>query len=479
MDNQKIYNDIVIAFFNIIKNEKLRTKIALNSEYKDKVVTLVCDLLALEKDHNCTFKNSEWSSVYAKSVVNITKEKIIFKKSEGKTTNDIYADYADILTVSMNLYDVKREVLTDSLIDITAEEIKLNSKVTITLKEMYAEKTAENPKIEVVDQSKEIPNINNNTAGTENAFNQSQFANTNNPIPVPPIQNPRFYPYKTKPNPKHIKQIKFAFGIIFAFLGILYIIFQIWLSTQTVLVNRQEYPGLFDNWNWLTSNSSQEIQNWNTISFNVMLAYTPSINPNLNWLFIIVVGFSITFVAYSYIRQPRQYREQFIFPWRITLFSIFVTVMIGFRFVYPQLWRSLTNSEVVIHENIGLLFRRLIENNFSAGPFPENFDASINAIFSTIFLETVSLSTVNTILWLEFSLCVATAALIILIIVINPRLDRQKLVRANQEWQKYVSEAMQGRKYNVDESLFESESEINKFNDNKKSKNKDNKDNKE
>gem|GEM_PF-5968746 len=59
MDNQKIYNDIVISFFNIIKNEKLRTKIALNSEYKDKVVTLVCDLLALEKDHNCTFKNSE------------------------------------------------------------------------------------------------------------------------------------------------------------------------------------------------------------------------------------------------------------------------------------------------------------------------------------------------------------------------------------------------------------------------------------
>gem|GEM_PF-6688102 len=127
----------------------------------------------------------------------------------------------------MNLYDVKREILTDNLIDITAEEIKLNSKVTITLKEMYAEKDAENPQIEVVDQSKEIPNMNNNTSGTENAFNQSQFTNINNPIPIPPIQNPRFYPYKTKPNPKHIKQIKFIFGIVFAFLGILYIIFQI------------------------------------------------------------------------------------------------------------------------------------------------------------------------------------------------------------------------------------------------------------
>gem|GEM_PF-5272743 len=38
---------------------------------------------------------------------------------------------------------------------------------------------------------------------------------------------------------------------------------------------------------------------------------------------------------------------------------------------------------------------------------------------------------------------------------------------------------MQGRKYNMDESLFESESEINKFNDSKKNKNKDDKDNKE
>gem|GEM_PF-5962498 len=45
-----------------------------------------------------------------------------------------------------------------------------------------------------------------------------------------------------------------------------------------------------------------------------------------------------------------------------------------------------------------MLFRRLIENNFSGGSFPNNFDASIEVIFSNIFLETVNLSTVNTIL---------------------------------------------------------------------------------
>jgi hypothetical protein len=45
------------------------------------------------------------------------------------------------------------------------------------------------------------------------------------------------------------------------------------------------------------------------------------------------------------------------------------------------------------------------------------------------------------------------------LLVINPRVDREKIMHANSEYQKAVMAAKQGQKYEMDPSLFEKEDE--------------------
>jgi len=43
----------------------------------------------------------------------------------------------------------------------------------------------------------------------------------------------------------------------------------------------------------------------------------------------------------------------------------------------------------------------------------------------------------------------------VLIIILNPKIDRNKLIKANNEYQKAVTSALKGENYEIDGSLFD------------------------
>jgi len=49
--------------------------------------------------------------------------------------------------------------------------------------------------------------------------------------------------------------------------------------------------------------------------------------------------------------------------------------------------------------------------------------------------------------------------IIVVLMLINPRLDRNKVMRANSEYQNAISAALSGKKYDMDQSLFDKSDE--------------------
>lgn len=456
MEAKKVYDDIVVSFFNIIRDEKLRTKIALNSDYKAKTISLVGDLLALEKDHECTFKETQWSQLFAKAVVNITKEKIKFEKPDDKSLTDIYADYADILTVSLNLYGVQKEALMNGVIEITAEELKVNSKVSLQLKEKFPEEVIgmkEENEVEVVDQSKESPN--NSNQQNQN-FNQYGDFSQSGEIPLPPMQNPRFYPYKTKP--KYMKLLKLIFGISFAVFTAVFVSIEIFLSLQNVKFSTGDYPNLFNNWAFIEKTGDVQP----SFSLNYSLFYMLMGNGGLGIFVTVMYALIGVYVSYTFIARPKVYREQFHIQIMSLVATTMLIIIIGYKFVSAPIWESVTN-QANIKSHLAKLFEDLIKNSDVNSTIPENFDESINTIYNDILLKQINLNVITALLIVEFTISLIIAILIITLFVLNPYYDKQKIIKANTEYQKVISEAMQGRKYEMDPTLFEDEIEVKNF----------------
>ncbi|ARU91564.1 hypothetical protein SCLARK_00959 [Spiroplasma clarkii] len=462
--SKKIYEDIVVSLFNIIKNEKLRTKIALNLEYKTKAISLVNDLLALEKDYDCSFKDTNWSQIYAKAIVNVTKEKLKFEKPDDKSETDIYADYADTLTVSLNLYNVPKEVLMSNNLEITAEEIKLNSKVTEQMKSLYTEQVEETtevlPIVEVVDKNSEQPNTN-----PKNQFFQDGFGGQQvnfGDIPIPPLQNPRFYPYRSKP--KNMKYFKLVSGCIFALLTLIFVIGEIVILSQSVKVSIVENPDFFSGWIFITDKKIEEL------ILPIMTGFTGANTQVLSYFTVLIGLASGTGVAYFLLTKPRHYRDQFRISWMIVFYALFFVIITGMKYITSAkyIWPAMVNQST---------FEVNLKSSFEAAARAANvewgyvsssvsnvtgWDANIRSIYQ-MFLDTNSIKLAAIFLWIEMAISFLALVVVITLLFYNPATDRNKVMRAVSEYQKAMGEAMNGRKYKMDPTLFEDEDVIRDF----------------
>ncbi|AHI52925.1 hypothetical protein [Spiroplasma culicicola] len=466
MDSKSVYQSIVEMLYNTLKNEKTRTKILFDADFKAKIIVLVDNLLSLEVDHEATFKDNKWSTAFAKAVVNISKEKLKFEKPENKSISDCYADYADTLTYCFNTYEIDRSVLTSTNEAVEEDKIK-EFKITDELKTKYSEDTIIASTVEVVDEKVEKPNTqqgfgsSSSKSGFE-SFGQSTNGGFGQPFtaPIPPMQDPRFYPYKSKP--KYMKWLKIALGATFGILGAILIVinFVSMYVGATVDINplfTGEPPVLtWTEWN-------KDITKLPfSISIFTYLGYSNSMAGG-GWLFIILYAFMIAWITYNMIAPAKRYREQFVFP----LINIIAPIMLIIFVLWGYIFNSFAFKGMTGNlDHIDFIARILKSNKIIIGKDQyDNFVAFFNSGSGKEFINTLDSQSKFGIplLWIQFIFAIASIIFTIVVIMLNPKLDREKVAYANNEFQTMINEALQGRKHEIDPSIYEDQAEIDAF----------------
>ncbi|AUB31663.1 hypothetical protein [Spiroplasma floricola] len=473
MEAKKIYQDSIFLLANLIKNEQLRVELLNNSEFKKQTIELINDLLVLEINENCTFKDQKWSPVFGKALVNITKEKLKFIKPEDKKADDVLSDITYIQTYLFNNLQISRDSLTDQNFELTEDLVKENSKITDEMKEKYL-KVSEKPEPEVVDKSKEQPNTNTNqqsgfqgfagvagaggNAGQGNPFMGSGL----NTIPPTPLQDMRFYPYSTKP--KYTKWLKLTLGIV---LG-LSVVFFILISIVFQLVSSFK---ITNDLNGLSGFDKEFAQAWSaylekrkSTQYSWYLSNSLGIQSGpFSIVILVILGLMMGWIIFTIVQPPKTYRQQFTIPGiNLVVPAMFLIMMI---FTCSRAIGYIFGANVPFSSLSGFL--AVVTNNKSMTT--ESFNNWINANKSgldqlvTAMNNHFDMTMAKILIWFFFISVLMAGITIIIILFLNPRLDREKIAKANDEYQMMISELMQGRSYEIDPNLYEPQEEIDAF----------------
>ncbi|AUM62695.1 hypothetical protein [Spiroplasma monobiae] len=474
MEANKIYQDSIFLLANLIKNEKLRVELLNDSELKKQVIELVNDLLLLEIDENCTFKDQKWGPVFGKALVNITKEKIKFIKPDGKKTDEVLSDITFLQTYCFNNLQISRDSLTDQSFELTDEFVKENSKITDELKQKYLKSTTSSkPEPEVVDKTKEKPNT--QQTGFE-GFAGAQSAQGNpfmGSVPPHPLQDVRFYPYNSKP--KYTKWLKLSLGIALGVCAIMFVLISILLTTFRFFITK-EMISVDNGW------STDFVSKWNEYLKDRAGVYWSLgnflgiVTGGTNYIYLILIIAMMSWIIYTIVQPPKTYRQKFIIPGINLVIPVMFIFMMIFNLAKPLgfIFGSDVHSELLQRtfavSVAGVQTQEALDNWISAN------NAGVNNLIN-IMSEGFNLLPIKILLWFFFISLIVASISIVAVLALNPKIDREKIAKANNEYQTMIAEAMQGRKYEIDPSIYEPQEEIDAFlkelKDRKDKKNKD------
>jgi energy-coupling factor transporter transmembrane protein EcfT len=183
---------------------------------------------------------------------------------------------------------------------------------------------------------------------------------------------------------------------------------------------------------------------------------------------LIYLGISV-YVCYSLLRPVRTYRQTFVVPTSLLIFSLFI-LLLGVA------WSAYSDKDVYSKMNIEDIYNWLksSDNKFftpasydvlkddTVNIFEKNHDAIVNYL-NQIFDSNLAAKQNAAIVAFSIFLGVGAGAFVSLIVTwsMNPKMDREKVMKLQTEIQLQMQYAMQGQKYDIDKSLFVPEAEYN------------------
>ncbi|WP_026389789.1 hypothetical protein [[Acholeplasma] multilocale] len=462
MESNKIYSSVAHLLNNVIKVEKLRYYLNSNTEFKDKFITQVNNMLALEIDFNEELNEVKWAKEFGKSIVKITGLKQRIEKSENKDLDSIYAEYAEFITYIVKNFKTPRTKLIDDSINFTVEDVKFNSVLNETMKTKWKEKEleakakeeaklAEEAKVEKVNPEdvkvNENPNQGQNMGnmgagagmfGPGMGFNPQQ--NFVNNMPIHPMQDPRFYPFDRKPS--WMPFAKMGLAIVSIIASILLIVGLSYVMATRIEVRTEDYAiKLFGNDGpfWvLKDNYTGEFPN------SVSLAGTFGFSTMNIFSYIFIVLPSV-YIAFDAFKKPNNMRMKYkAGMWPI----IFMIMFFGINIATIVNMVSIDNIERVWNKNFDTVLA-----DFNGDKFKD--------FFSLLYSNNASkFDAGSTLMVVALAMICVSIAFGIVLLIMNPKLDRQKIGRANMEFQNAVGMAMQGKSYTMDQSLYEDDNDV-------------------
>jgi hypothetical protein len=487
MEANKMYEDVVYLIFNVFKNEKSRTMLKVDPEFEAKILELINDVLLLEKDFNAKLDGNVWFAEFGKALVNILQVKAKFEKVDNKKVDEVYADYSSAMVYITKELELKRKEFEVLTVKPDPADLKFYQKVTSVMIEQYQKKAE--PKVEVVDDDKvkAKTDFSANTAAGGAGFSGANNSGPTGPTPNPgafapgmgnmrnPFLDDRFFPYKSKL--KHITAHKIVLSI--------FILLSIVMVFVVTILKTMVYTNVYfkDIFNFAGSDSIRinnettagadlgdygitMSNNWGAFGFvggfNNMTFYSGII------MNLIYLGISV-YVCYSLLRPVRTYRQTFVVPTSLLIFSLFI-LLLGVA------WSAYSDKDVYSKMNIEDIYNWLksSDNKFftpasydvlkddTVNIFEKNHDAIVNYL-NQIFDSNLGAKQNAAIVAFSVFLGVGAGAFVSLIVTwsMNPKMDREKVMKLQTEIQLQMQYAMQGQKYDIDKSLFVPEAEYN------------------
>lgn len=423
-----LYNHIASTLFNSLSNPIVRNEIKVNENILKYTELQISNLFFLESVLSKKLTNKKLAKEFLQLTANITDLALTVNKSQKKTALEILED-SNLLVVTIinSCKGVERESLE------RLQTVSLASFKNINDQISALSNFNTNHETEIEQSNHESENNLNQDNQSNNGqqqppvtpnmrnFNNNDMANLSKlgVLPQPPGANPNFYPFLTKPKAVPIlKQI--LSGILIA--SVLFIVITIIISTfvkgQLVIANDAD-----------------------PVKFNLSKAS--------GWLVSIMTIILYLGFAFSFLKRPRGQQDKYhlsYFMLGLLLFWLIVNVSDSFYQTSDKYYHSYFETRL-------------------------QKDQTLN---STVVADMKNLP--NFILFYVFSIISSTISILALFIVvalmfINPRVDRNKVIRANSEYQNAINAALNGQKYDMDQSLFDKE-EVNEPKSKKKSRKK-------
>ncbi|MDQ7983129.1 MAG: hypothetical protein REH79_02780 [Spiroplasma sp.] len=415
-----LYHQITSTLFNSLSNPIVRNEIKVNENVLKYTELQISNLFFLESALSKELSGKKLAKEFLQLTANITDLALTVNKSSKKTAIEILEDRnLLIVTIINSCKGIERESL-DKLQTVNSESFKKINDQIAALTHFTTDE-----EIDTVTESRELKETRQestsdfNQENQTNNFNQPQTNNLNNMrnlnnvdmanlsklgvLPQHPATNPNFYPYLSKPKviPK-LKKILSGMLLTSVLFIIITVITSVFVKGPITIVA-----------------GGPEVQ------FVLSKAN--------NWLILVMTMVLYAAFAYAFLKPPRLQRDKYhlsYFMLGLLLFWLIVTIAYF-------IWQT---SDGYYHTYFTAMLGK--EEKLNPDVIAQMKDLPNFMVFHIFSIVTSAVS-------------ILPLLIVIVLMLINPRLDRNKVMRANAEYQNAIAAALSGQKYDMDQSLFD------------------------
>ncbi|AGM24701.1 hypothetical protein [Spiroplasma chrysopicola] len=460
MKEKKLYAQTVYGLYHTFKDDTLKAEIIIDKEFKQLVIQEICNLLTLEKDFETDLNGEKYTVAFAQVLADITNESAKIEKKDNAKFSDLdekHAKFVQYITqrFKFDRDDIIKEVtISAEIIDKTADFVNKEDSLA-KAKEISASQLQPSAQTVQTNQAPGVAPFVGMGAGMPqfdpSQMDMSKMMQQMADMPIHPRLDPRFYPYNTKP--KHmllLKKVVAGFVIFAAALLVL-----VWALGSFLPITVYPKDGFWiwrnESQGWI-GGSGQPPEPAGTLGYDFLtsLMYKFGAAPGTPALFNIIMPILPgLFLGYELLGTKKFRRDNYT----VRILSVVLSAVL-------LAWAALTI--------VPLLIPSTLENIVNSWGMPktganggailpsEDLPKLLNEIISLI-RSSARYQALRIFSIIALSVSLVAVILTLALCIYAPRLDRQKLVRANEEYQKAVMAKMSGQKYEMDPTLFDEE----------------------
>ncbi|WP_253301436.1 hypothetical protein [Spiroplasma endosymbiont of Phyllotreta cruciferae] len=476
MKENKLYAHIVYTLYNTFNDDNIKAQVIVNPDFKKLVIQQICNLLTLEKEFNTNLNDNKFTLSFAQVLADITNESEKIEKVDGATFNTLDEEYVEFVQYIVQNFEIEKSyitrenVITNELIDATAD--------------FTDEKVIENAqdKLKIKSNEKEVAELHDQTGPTvgstsamggmganfpdPNNFDMSQMMQQMANMPVPPRLDHRFYFYTSKPKympllKKIVAGVVILASLLLVILWFLTSYLNIHLNTKVIVYT---LPGT--NSGIIVGGGADTAlhngnNNFSKEAFPFGSQYNFSIMQSaglqtFSGILSILPGI---FLGYELLGKKRFKRDNYVvrfWPVVLSIVILLYSALSLIQVLLPNMVEKYFNKISV--PNNGVIVKNDPRLAITGGLLLPDSDLSetikslINEVYNNTTYQILRIFTV-----ILMIIGLIAGILVVILAVLAPKVDRNKLIRANTEYQKAVTAMMSGQKYEMDPTLFDDE----------------------
>ena len=444
---QKIYQKILILLANAFRQPVFRAGLVLKSSLLSATHEQITYLFFLEKKFTCQWQDKTYAVAIVRQLANLLQQKFTLIQPPTGTLEQITHEYDKFINITADLTGIARQDLLD--VDILQQPslfLPLYYLSQTDAHGLFQQKNtaSENkrPQATIEDSgdatsqpdstftSENQDNINTRTGLGDMFRNGFRTRVPDGNFPRHPYFHPKFYPFKTKP--AYMPYLKYVLACICLGTSSIALIVLFVTFWKPIKIN---IPGWYLNDGKIHTKGRTE-----TIPFILQPLSSGSYGfLFLTVIFMVVPGFYFGITAFTNNKIDRQKYSISYFKGAAVFAGALWIVTSIFKFLIPNSFTHMLESmfyvddgkpdNTEIQELTNQLLDLLHQDNFF----------QVIRVFSAILL----------------SLNLLILIYLLILFIINPRIDTQKMSHANEEYQKAVFARNNNQEYHMDDSLFQ------------------------